>query len=154
VARLKEITVDPKTVVLAKKVDPNSVGAPKPATDLTPGTYKYNAVIVAGGQKIPISLSTIIKEENGNWSAVDTMKTPTGEATDTELMEKGTLVLRKRNVKQGPASINVEFANNKATGNMNMGGQDRAISADLGGPLFADAAGSMQSIACLPLAEG
>jgi dipeptidyl aminopeptidase/acylaminoacyl peptidase len=31
VARLKEITVDPKTVVLAKKSDAGSIGAPKPA---------------------------------------------------------------------------------------------------------------------------
>jgi dipeptidyl aminopeptidase/acylaminoacyl peptidase len=154
VARLKEITVDPKTVVLAKKVDPSSVGAPKPAADLKPGTYKYKAKIAAGGQEIPISLSTNIKEENGAWTAVDTMQSAMGEATDTSFLEKGTLVLRKRNVKQGPASINVEFVNNKATGSMNMGGQDRPISVDLGGPLFADAAGSMQSIACLPLAEG
>jgi hypothetical protein len=30
VARLKEVTVDPKTVVQAKKTVPNSVGVPKP----------------------------------------------------------------------------------------------------------------------------
>ena len=35
VARLKEITVDPKTVVLAKKVDASTVGLPKTAMDLT-----------------------------------------------------------------------------------------------------------------------
>jgi hypothetical protein len=35
-----------------------------------------------------------------------------------------------------------------------MNGQDKAIAADLGGPLFADAAGANQVIACLPLAEG
>ena len=33
-ARLKEITVDTKTVILAKKVDASAVGAPKPAMDL------------------------------------------------------------------------------------------------------------------------
>src|SRR5438309_3919580 len=37
VARLKEVTVDPKTVVLAKKVDANAVTSPKPTTDLQPG---------------------------------------------------------------------------------------------------------------------
>jgi dipeptidyl aminopeptidase/acylaminoacyl peptidase len=45
VARLKEISVDPKTVVLAKKVDANSVSAPKTAMDLQPGEYKYKAMI-------------------------------------------------------------------------------------------------------------
>ena len=41
-----------------------------------------------------------------------------------------------------------------ATGKMSTNGQDRPIAVDLGGPLFADAAGSDQVIACLPLAEG
>jgi hypothetical protein len=35
-----------------------------------------------------------------------------------------------------------------------MNGQDKPISVDLGGPLFGDAAGGNQVIACLPLAEG
>jgi hypothetical protein len=35
-----------------------------------------------------------------------------------------------------------------------MNGQDKTIAVDLGGPLFADAAGADQVIACLPLAEG
>ena len=39
-ARLKEIVVDPKTVVLAKKADPAAVGAPKPAADLAAGNLE------------------------------------------------------------------------------------------------------------------
>jgi hypothetical protein len=63
-------------------------------------------------------------------------------------------VLRKRAVKQGPVSIAVDFAGGKATGNMSMNGQDRPVSVDLGGELFADAAGAQQVIGCLPLADG
>jgi transcription antitermination factor NusG len=37
---------------------------------------------------------------------------------------------------------------------MSMNGQDRPVSADLGGDLFADAAGAQQVIGCLPLSEG
>jgi dipeptidyl aminopeptidase/acylaminoacyl peptidase len=154
VKRLAEITVDPKTVVLAKKVDPKSVGTPKTAADLTPGTYKYKAMIVAGPQQVPLTISTVIKEENGAWTAVDTMDTPQGQAVDTATLEKGTLVVRKRKIQQGPVTINLDLADNKATGSMNMGGQDRPVSVELGGPLFADAAGGLQSLACLPLAEG
>ncbi len=65
VARLKEITVDPKTVVLAKKVDASAVGVPKLAMDLQPGTYKYQAKIETGGQQIAISVSTTITEDGG-----------------------------------------------------------------------------------------
>ncbi|HEX7286254.1 MAG TPA: alpha/beta fold hydrolase [Candidatus Angelobacter sp.] len=154
VARLKEITVDPKSVVLAKTVDPSKVSAPKPAADLKPGTFKYKAKVAAGGQEIPLSFVTEIKEDGGSWTAVSTMQGPMGEAVDNTTIEKGTLVLRKRNVKQGPMAISVNFADNKATGTTNMGGQEKPIAVDLDGPLFADAAGSSQVIACLPLAEG
>ena len=38
--------------------------------------------------------------------------------------------------------MNVDFAGNKATGNMSANGQDKPIAADLGGPVFSDGAGS------------
>ena len=46
------------------------------------------------------------------------------------------------------------LTDNKAESSMNVSGQDHAVSADLGGPLFAVAAGAPESIGCLPLAEG
>jgi hypothetical protein len=76
-----------------------------------------------------------------------------GQISDTAVLDKGTLALRKRSVKQGPVSIEVNFTGNKATGTANIGGQDKPIAVDLGGPVFAET-GSPLSIACLPLAEG
>jgi hypothetical protein len=154
VARLKEITVDPKTVVLAKKVDPGAIGTPKPSTDLQAGTYRYQVTIEAGGQKMNLKVSTAIVDGGGFWTATDQMETPQGTATDTATLEKASLQLQKRSVKQGPVVIDIDFAGNKATGKMSMNGQDRPIAADLGGALFADAAGAAQVLACLPLAEG
>lgn len=154
VARLKEITVDPKTVVLAKKVDAGAVGLPKPSADLQPGTYKYKAMIEAGGQQIPLSVSTTIAEDGGAWTATDVIDTPNGAVTQISSIEKGSLLTRKISVKQGPVSIDLSFAGDKASGNVNMGGQDKAVSVDLGGPLFANGPGSKQSLSCLPLAEG
>jgi hypothetical protein len=154
VARLKEITVDPKTVVLAKKVDAGSISAPKPAMDLQVGTYNYQVKIEAGGQKMNLKLSTTVQDGAGSWTAIDRMDTPQGAAIDTATVQKGSLLLLKRSVKQGPVAIDLDFAGNKAAGKMSMNGQDRSIAVDLGGPLFADAAGSDQVIACLPLAEG
>ncbi|HEY2362008.1 MAG TPA: alpha/beta fold hydrolase [Candidatus Angelobacter sp.] len=154
VARLKEVTVDPKTVVLAKKVDAGTVTSPKPATDLQPGSYKYKATIEVSGQQIPLSISTTIAEQGGAWAATDVMNTPSGDVTTTSTLEKGTLIARKISMKGGQASIDLDFAGNKAAGNVNMGGQDKPVAVDLGGPLFANAAGAKQSISCLPLAEG
>lgn len=154
VARLKEVTVDPKTVVLAKKADAGTVTSPKPSADLQPGAFKYKATIEVSGQQIPLSISTTIAEAGGAWAATDVMTTPNGDVTTTSTLEKGTLINRKISMKSGQASVDLDFAGDKAAGNVNMGGQDKPISVDLGGPLFANAAGAKQSISCLPLAEG
>jgi dienelactone hydrolase len=154
VARLKEITVDPKTVVLAKKVDAAAVGVPKPAADLQPGTYKYQVTIEMGAQKMNLMVSTAIQDGGASWTAIDTMDMPGGTATVTATIEKATLILRKENVTQGPVVIDLDFAGDKAAGKMTINGQERPIAADLGGPLFADAAGADQVIASLPLAVG
>ena len=50
--------------------------------------------------------------------------------------------------------IEVEYAGGKATGQMSVNGQNQPIAADMGGPLFGDAAGGDQAIATLPLAVG
>src|SRR5579859_569468 len=154
VARLQEITVDPKTVTLAAKVDANEVGAPKPAVDLQPGTYKYKAMIEAGGQQIPLSIVTTITEEGGGWSATDTMDTPNGSITQTAALEKGTLITRNLSMKNAMAAVKLDFTGNKASGNVNMGGSDKPVAVDLGGPLFAEGPGAKQCISSLPLAEG
>jgi hypothetical protein len=82
------------------------------------------------------------------------METPGGTATDTATIEKTTLILRKRNVTQGPVVIDLDFSGDKAAGKMSMNGQDRPVAVDLGGPLFADGPGADQAIASLPLAVG
>jgi hypothetical protein len=51
-------------------------------------------------------------------------------------------------------AIDLDFAGNKAVGTFTMNGQTQPISTDLGGPLFADAAGANHVIACLLIAEG
>jgi dipeptidyl aminopeptidase/acylaminoacyl peptidase len=154
VARLKEITVDPKTVVLAKKVDAGAVGLPKPAIDLLPGTSHYAVTIEMGGQKMSLKLSTTIQDGGASWTAIDQMETPGGTATDTSTIEKTSLILQKRNVVQGSVAVDLNFSGNKAVGKMSMNGQDMPVSVDLGGALFADGAGGDQVIASLPLAEG
>jgi dipeptidyl aminopeptidase/acylaminoacyl peptidase len=153
-ARLKDISVDPKTVVLAKKADPAAVGAPRPAADLAVGTSSYKGTIAAGGQSMPISMTRNIKEDAGTWVVTDSATLPMGQALDTTVVDKGTLVVTKRNVKQGPVEIEVAFKDGKATGTFSMNGQSKPIAVDLGGALFADGAGAADALARLPLADG
>jgi hypothetical protein len=154
VARLKEISVDPKTVVLANVVDAGAVGLPKPAVDLQAGTYKYDVKLALGGQTMDLKVATVIEDGGTSWKATDTMDTPQGQAVDVATIEKSSLVLLSRKVTQGPVAIDVDFSGGKATGKMSMNGQDKPIAADLGGALFGDGAGGDQVIATLPLAVG
>jgi dipeptidyl aminopeptidase/acylaminoacyl peptidase len=151
--RLKEISVDVKTVTMPTMMSSTSE-LPKPAVDLRPGTYNYKASLAIGGQEVPLSVKTDVKEENGAWTVLDTAQTPQGEFTDTSTIEKGSLLLKHRLIKQGPVTVEMNVAPNKVTGSMTMSGQSTPIDADPGGALFADGAGAFEVIASLPLADG
>jgi dipeptidyl aminopeptidase/acylaminoacyl peptidase len=154
VARLKEITVDPKTVVLAKKVDAAAVGAPKPVGGLVAGTYKYAGSIQTGGQTIPISGVNVVTEETGTYTVNYTMKLPMGEASDVVTMDKASLQPVKRVLRQGPVSMDLAFKDGKVSGTVAMGGEPKPVDAVTGGELFADGSSAWESLARLPLAEG
>ena len=152
--RLKDISVDVKTVTLPKKMEPVAASGPKPAVDLKAGSANYNASIALGGQTIPLTVKSETKEENGAWVVTETVGTPQGEITDTSTIEKGSLVLKHRVYKQGPVVIDVEFKGNNATGTMTMNGQAKPITVDLGGVIFGDGPGQFDVLAALPLTEG
>jgi dienelactone hydrolase len=152
--RLNEITVDVKAVKLAKKVDTSTVGVPKPATDLQAGTANYKGSLALGERSIPVTVSREIKEEGGAWIATETAMIGGQNIKDEAVIEKGTLLLMRRAIKQGPVEINMEVKGNTVTGTMGMGGQPKPINVDAGGKLFADGAGANDVIAALPLAEG
>jgi len=151
--RLKEINVDVKTVTMPKMMTA-SAELPKPAVDLRPGTSNYKASIALGGQEMPLTLKTNIKEENGAWVVNETAMTPQGEMVDISTIEKGSLLLKRRYIKQGPATIEMNVAPNKVTGTTVINGQTTPIDVDPGGALFADGAGTFDVIASLPLTDG
>ena len=152
--RLTEITVDPKTVALAKKVDAAAVGLPPVVGGLKVGTFTFQGTLTAGPQTMPLTITRVVTEEAAGWRVADTTKLPIMEAVDSTLLDKGTLALRSRTVKQGPVTLEVAFKDSKATGTMAMNGAAKPISAELGGELFADGAGSDEAIAALPLVAG
>jgi hypothetical protein len=137
-----------------EKKDSASGDTPKPVVSLKPGTSHFTAKLEMSGQEMSLKLSTTIKDDGSAWTATDVMETPQGNGTDTATIDKSSLTLVKRTLQQGPVTITLDYAGNKATGTATVNGQDHAIAVDLGGPLFADAAGAEQVIACLPLAPG
>ena len=153
-ARLAELTVDPKTVVLAKKVESAGVGLPAPAAPLPVGTFKYQAKIDIAGQSLTLDMTREIREEAAGWTITEVVKTPMGDGKEVAVLDKASLAVLKRTASQGPVSIEIAVKDNKATGSMSMGGEPKAFDVDLGGPLFADGAGSTQVLAVLPLTSG
>lgn len=152
--RLKEITVDPATVTLSKPAETASAGAPEPAGPLVPGVSKYKATLQAGGQSMGLEMSSEVKEEPDGWVVTDIMQSPMGEARDTAVLDKKTLAPRKRSVQQGPMSIDLTYNGNRVTGTMKVGGPEKAVDVDAGGPLFMDSAGATAVVAALPLKAG
>jgi dipeptidyl aminopeptidase/acylaminoacyl peptidase len=152
--RLKEITVDPKSVTLTKKIDSSAIATPKPAQPLQPGTSSYNASLNAGGQSMTMEVGRTVVEEGGTWVVTESAQLPQGAISDKTVLEKDSLIVRSREIRQGPIAIDLKFAGGKATGTLSMGGQEKPMSVDLGGELFADGSGAYVSLATLPLAEG
>src|SRR6266446_2467626 len=149
--RLKEITVDVKTVTMPKKVEA-AAETPKPTSDLQPGTFNYKASIALGGQSIPLSVKIEIKEAGGSWIVTQTSDTPQGQIIDVSTIEKGSLILKHRSATQGPLKIDLDFKDNKAIGTMSVNGQPQPVSTGVGGVIFGDGAGAYDVIARLPLA--
>jgi len=132
----------------------NSGSVPKLATDLHPGTYKYRVQFDNDGQNTVMNLSTTITADRAGWLVTDLLDSPRGQVTDKSTLDRNSLVLLKRNLVQGNVALNIDFSNSRALGGLSINGVQQQISVDLGGPLFADAAGWEDVIACLPLAPG
>jgi dipeptidyl aminopeptidase/acylaminoacyl peptidase len=152
--RLKEITVDPATVTLAKAVDASSVALPAVAHPMLTGASSYTITISLGPQTMKMESVSTVSEEGNVVVVTDAVKTPQGEVTDKATYDKATLALRSRDIVQGPVTVKVAFDDARATGTLSMSGQQKPLAADLGGPLFADGPGTFLSIAALPLKEG
>jgi dipeptidyl aminopeptidase/acylaminoacyl peptidase len=150
--RLKAITVEVKTVEKPKRVVP--VGVPNVAVDLREGSLSYLAKVELAGRTVELLQSVGVKSDGDTWIVTETSTRPGTTATDRTVLEKGSLVVRKRSVWQGPVTVQFDVKDHKAIGDIRMNEQVMPLNIDLGGPLFADGAGAYQVVAALPLAEG
>jgi dipeptidyl aminopeptidase/acylaminoacyl peptidase len=153
-ARLREITVDPSTVKLVKPVDTKTVTMPAPSHPIESAPANYAVTISLGAQSMKMESTNTVAESGGTITVTESMKTPQGEVSDVSALDKATLAVKTREVKQGPMVVTLTFDGGKATGSAAMGGPAQPISADTGGPIFADGPATFRSIAALPLKEG
>jgi dipeptidyl aminopeptidase/acylaminoacyl peptidase len=152
--RLAEITVDPKTVTLTKKVDASTVGAPKIARQPSAGTMNYQAKMEMGGQSMDVASTIAVTQEAGAWVISQTAQVMGQALSETVVVDSATLAPKKRSLAQGPVKVEVEYTDTHAKGTLAMGGDPKPFELQTGGPLFAEGASAQVALGALPLASG
>ena len=148
--RLKEITVDPKTVTLATKAETS--GSPTPTVDLEAFIAAYKGTLSIQGREIPFTINREVAEAGGQWRIQDVMDMgPMGQGKYVYSLEKGTLKLRKIFINRGPFTLDLAFGEGIAAGTVATGGEPKALSLPLEADLYSD---HEEALARLPLAEG
>src|SRR5262249_30402419 len=130
--RLKEITVDVSTVVEPARIRPESVGVPIPEADLKPGIASYDASVEIQGQTVSMKVVREIKDQGTSWLVSETTQTPAGAMTDQCWLEKKTLLLLKRWIKEGQLEIGLEVKGSSISGSMSTGAEPKTFNADAG----------------------
>jgi hypothetical protein len=149
--KLKDITVDVASLQLAKKLEVAAMKEmPAPSADLVAGSYTYNIVLEMQGQKMPMTMTRTIKDDNGKWSVKDAVSSPMGEQSDEVWYSKGNLKPVSRKAAAGDQAVTYSYAGNKYT--MDMMGKSNTVTID--GAYIPDGGGDDMLIARLPLKEG
>jgi dipeptidyl aminopeptidase/acylaminoacyl peptidase len=158
--KLDAITVDVKSVTLAEKAS-SSVTSVMKAFDgskLKPSTTNYNSKISMMGRDVAMtSTRTIIQLESGGkkmWRVVEAGSGPMGQTVDTLDLDVVTLLPVRRAVKQGMATVNVNFTSTGVDGKIVMGPNQMPVNAKLSSPVLTDGAGTEIAVGSLPLVEG
>lgn len=127
---------------------------PKPVAALTPGTAIYKASLEIDGKVVPLDLARTVKLEKGAWVVTEVTTMSNYISIDSAVLDRKTLVPRRRVLRDPTLTMDVQFAGNTATGTITARGQTRPISLDMHGMLFADGPGGQDAIATLPLRTG
>lgn len=152
-ARLKTLMVDINTVKDPIK-EALKASAPTYVSDLKPESSKYNFTFSMNGQNMAMDMTREVKIENGKWKVTDFVTSPQITVTDVNIIEPKSLRHIHRTVKQGPATIEVDYTTEGATGSMDTGtGQKVPLNSKFESHVIGDGAGLDLLIARMPLKE-
>ena len=162
--RLTAITVDPAKVEKPKVATALDAARtiPLPLVDssrIAPATLSYTTTLnLPGGRTMKIDGKRAVAREtragNSIYRVTSTASTPMGEATDILVVDAGSLRPLTRNVKQGPATVTVQYGDSEVTGSIAAGAQNMPIKLKLDAPAFGDEAALELAISAMPLAPG
>lgn len=149
--RLKQLTVDVKTVQMPKKAGKISA-LPKPVAAIKLGKMAFKVKMEQGGNLLmTFDSNREIREENGQIIVNSVIKTPMGEINEQTFLDKNSLQLLRRVVSRNKeVMFDVQIADGNLSGTI----AGQPVSVSVGDGILADGAGNDEVIAALPLAAG
>jgi dipeptidyl aminopeptidase/acylaminoacyl peptidase len=161
--RLASITVDPASVEMprASTLLDAAKRNPLPAVDasrLAPATLGYRTTLNMGGREMQIEGTRVYARETTGaspvWRVTTSAKTPMGDVSEVYVLDATSLRPVTRTIKQGPATVEVEYGDKAVTGSLAAGPQKIPINVALEAPVFGDEAALEAAILAMPLAGG
>lgn len=155
--RLDEITVDIKTVTMPKREETGEVLKSFDGSKIQPTSSKYVIKIDTRGQKFDINVNRdITKSKLNDKDVFVIVEVASGimGGNDTLIVDANTLLPIKRNVKQGPATIQLNFATDKIEGQIEAGSQKMPVNIKIDSPVITEGAGIELALKTLPLKKG
>ena len=156
---LASLMVDVETVTLPDSLEGADAAATSalPEADgsvVEPGTMEYTTSLTVRGQEVSINATRTIAAHGDAMHIIDEAQTPMGSAVDTFVVDAETLMPQRRSIKQGPATIALEYGASSVTGSVSspMGNAD--IDKTLDAPVIGDGSAMEVYLSALPLAEG
>ena len=126
-----------------------------PKMRLKSGTLRYRHTVSMNGRESVSESTTVTEEPEEGWSVTDSIQSTLFTITETVVLAKETLHLRKQSLSGGPVRFELEYRDGRAIGTLRISLQpDQGIDCALDGELFAQGAGASHSIAQLPLELG
>jgi hypothetical protein len=137
--RLEAITVDIESVKEPKRATGLDAArtTPLPPTDIErvrTGSASYSATLKMSGQEMALSSTREISlrdtEDGKVVDIISSSQGPMGSATDHYVVDAGSMLPLKREVQQGPATVEVAYSSDSVTGSIKAG-QEIPISVEL-----------------------
>ncbi len=154
--RLEEITVDVETVEMPRLASEEEIKGelPKPVLPVEPATYFYQITIKMGPNELEATNERTVSEQADRWVIDEQISMPMGDAQDHYELQKGSLLPVKRELKQGPVTLEVDYMPEKVSGAAMVGGQEQPIEVGLEAPVYGDGGAIDLVLMSLPLEEG
>jgi len=160
--KLTELTIDVNSIELPDKtLRKYAETAPLPQRSpevMHPMTLNYNATMKVGEQTMDLQIERTISEASvagkAAWEIVSNAQTPRGSTADTFYIDKQSLTPIRRSATQGPATVQLDYSEDRITGEMNMGARNVPVDVKLTAPVMPDGPALEVVLPALPLALG